>query len=181
MSPARSPRSAGFLALAALVLVPLASACGDDVEGAAADSDELEIAMADFTYGAALPATVPAGTRIVATNESPTELHEFVAVRLADDDERPVEEIVAGGLEAVLASPPTAVVLAPPGEEEPIVAVGDGTLQDPGRYLVVCMIPTGVDPAVYLEAASASDGPPQVDGGPPHVAHGMFAELTVVP
>ena len=43
------------------------------------------------------------------------------------------------------------------------------------------MIPTGADPAVYLEAAAASDGPPQVDGGPPHVAHGMFAELTVVP
>ena len=75
----------------------------------------------------------------------------------------------------------------PPGESEimglemcgEIAAVGDGTLAEPGRYVVLCLIPTGADPAEYLAAAATSDGPPQVDGGPPHIAHGMFAELVV--
>jgi hypothetical protein len=44
----------------------------------------------------------------------------------------------------------------------------------------VCFIPTGADPQEYLTAAQeATDGPPQVEGGPPHVVHGMFAEFTV--
>ena len=44
----------------------------------------------------------------------------------------------------------------------------------------MCSIPTGVAPAEYLAAAAQSGGePPQVAGGPPHLAHGMYAELTV--
>ena len=75
---------------------------------------------------------------------------------------------------------PATVLLAEPGGEQ-IPAVGDGTLTEPGRYLILCAIPTGVDPAVYLKAAAESaGGPPQVEGGPPHVVNGMFAEVTVV-
>lgn len=48
-----------------------------------------------------------------------------------------------------------------------------------GRYAVVCFIPTGADPQAYLEAAQTSDGPPQVAGGEPNVAKGMFAEVVV--
>ena len=55
-----------------------------------------------------------------------------------------------------------------------------GTLTEPGRYLVMCSIPTGVEPAEYLRAAAAANGQkPDVDGGPPHFTSGMFAELTV--
>lgn len=58
--------------------------------------------------------------------------------------------------------------------------MGDGTISGPGRYAIVCFIPTGADPAAHLEAAQQpSEGPPQVEGGPPHVANGMFAELEV--
>lgn len=150
-------------------------ACGDD-DAAAAPT--LEVSMRDFAYDD-LPDRVRAGASIVATNESTSELHELVAVRLADTDARPVDEIVAGDLEALFsAGPPAAVVLVPPGGDQ-IVAVGDGTLAEPGRYVVICMIPTGVDPDAYLAAAASGDGPPQVEGGPPHVAHGMFAELVV--
>ena len=60
------------------------------------------------------------------------------------------------------------------------MAVGDGTLQEPGRYLVICTIPTGADPAEYLAAEATSNGPPDVEGGPPHFTHGMYAELDVV-
>ena len=71
------------------------------------------------------------------------------------------------------------VLLAPPGSDEVITAVGNGILLEPGRYAIVCAIPTGADPQEYLTAAATSEGPPQVAGGPPHFTQGMFAELTV--
>jgi hypothetical protein len=73
------------------------------------------------------------------------------------------------------------VLLQPPGSDEQIVAVGDGTLTEPGRYVLMCFIPTGADPDEYLAAAAASDGeaPTGVAGGPPHVVNGMYAELQV--
>jgi hypothetical protein len=164
-----------LLAAVLVATVPGLAACGDDAAGAELT---LEVSMRDFAFDN-LPDRVPVGVEIVATNESTTELHEFVAFRLDDTDDRPVAEIVDGDLGAVFGTaPPAAVVLVPPGGE-PIVAVGDGTLTEPGRYLIICTIPTGVDPQVYLDAAAASDGPPQVDGGPPHVTHGMYAELAV--
>jgi hypothetical protein len=48
----------------------------------------------------------------------------------------------------------------------------------------VCFIPTGADPdqvmtAMEAAAADPSAGPPQIDGGPPHAAAGMIAELEV--
>lgn len=179
--PQRAPRLAPLL-LAGLPLLP---ACGEDVPGlsavpadAATETGVLSIVMQDFHFGE-LPAEIPVGTRIEVSNDSETELHEFVAVRLDDADDRPAEEIVGGDLGALLgATQPTAVLLAPPGGEQ-IAAVGDGTLAEPGRYLIVCAIPTGADPDEYLAAARTSDGPPQVDGGPPHFVHGMYAELVV--
>ena len=182
----REPRRTASLLLLAAGLT--LTACGDDGNAAAdapepaaapADENVLEVVMDDFHYGD-LPNEVPAGTRISVGNDSETEIHEFVAFRLPDDDTRPVEEIVAGDLGPLLGgSEPAAVLIAAPGGEQ-IPAVGDGTLDEPGRYLILCIIPTGADPAEYLEAAATSDGPPQVDGGPPHVANGMFAELTVI-
>lgn len=166
-----------------IAATPVIASCGDDACGPAAaagnDDEVLAVVMDDFHYGG-LPDVVPAGTRIEASNESADELHEFVAIRLADDERRPAAEIAAGDVGELLASTePTAVLIVPPGGREQIAAVGDGTLTEPGRYLVVCLIPTGADPDEYLAAAATSDGPPQVDGGPPHIVNGMFAELTV--
>lgn len=169
---------------AAVTVAVLASAllagCGDDTDSAeAAEPAVLSISMRDFGYDD-LPDSVPAGTQISVTNASDTELHEFVVFRLDDSDSRSAAEIVENDIEAVLTGgPPTAVLIAPPGSDEQIPVVGDGTLSDPGRYLVLCAIPTGADPQEYLEAAATSEGPPQVAGGPPHFVHGMFAELTV--
>lgn len=164
----------------ALLSGALLAGCGDDGNNAeAAEPGVLSISMRDFGYDD-LPDSVPAGTQITVTNASTTELHEFVVFRLDDDDERSAAEIVETDVEAVLTGgPPTAVLIAPPGSDEQIPVVGDGTLTDPGRYLVLCAIPTGADPDEYLAAAATSDGPPQVDGGPPHFVNGMFAELTV--
>lgn len=165
--------------LIATGVVSLLSACGDNA-GAATDDGVIEVTMTDFTFGD-LPDEVPVGTRLQVHNHADTELHEFVAFRLDDGDDRTVEEIVESGLETVLASgPPAAVLLAAPGGEQ-IAAVGDGALTEPGRYIVLCAIPTGVDPATYLEAAKTSEGPPQVGGGAPHFVHGMVDELIVRP
>jgi hypothetical protein len=155
---------------AAALAVGLLSGCGDDTAQAEpAEPGTVSISMRDFGYDD-LPASVPAGTQITVTNASTTELHEFVVVRLADDDDRTAAEIVENDIESVLTSgPPTAVLIAPPGSDEQIPVVGDGTLADPGRYLVLCAIPTGADPDEYLAAAATSEGPPQVEGGPPHV------------
>ena len=165
---------AGLLVGAAAIAL---SACGDDASAAVRDG-VLAVEMDDFHYGD-LPDEIPAGTRISVSNASETEIHEFVAIRLDDSDDRALDDIVGGDLGALLGTrEPATVVLAAPGGDQ-IPAVGDGTLAEPGRYVVVCVIPTGADPDEYLAAAATSDGPPQVDGGPPHIVHGMYAELVV--
>lgn len=167
----------GLLALTPLTL----AACGGDADATDRIADGvLTVDLVDFSFGH-LPDEVPAGTRLAVTSGSETELHELVAIRLADGDTRPADEIIEAGLAEVLAAgPPTAVLLAAPGAEQ-IPAVGDGTLTEPGRYLILCAIPTGADPAEYLAAAQANPdgGPPQVEGGAPHFAHGMFDDLVV--
>jgi plastocyanin len=175
----RLPRHRSLGATLALGSIALAllSGCGDDD----AARGTIEVTAVDFAFED-LPAVVPAGTTITLRNDSSTELHELVAVRIPDDEARAVEELVALPPEELgpllFADEPELVVLAPPNGE-PIIAVGDGTLTTPGRYAVLCIIPTGADPDAYLAAAADSDGPPNVPGGPPHLAHGMFAELVV--
>lgn len=147
-----------------------------DDDGAA----DIEVELVDFAF-VGLPDSVPAGTRLSVVNTAEAELHELVAFRLPDDEERGVAELLQLPPEELLpiVGDPTAVLLAAPGGPQ-ISAVGDGTFDEPGRYAVLCFIPTGVEPEVYLEAAAATEsGPPQVEGGPPHFAQGMYAELIV--
>lgn len=191
----RSTRSLRLLLGLTLVLGGLA-ACGNDDddgatddpgvtdgtdEGAAGDDDVVEVEMADYEY-IDLPGSVPVGTTLTVTNSSEAEIHELVALRIPDEEERPVSELVAlppEEAEALLgAAPPAMVLIAAPGGPQ-IAAVGDGTLTEAGRYAVVCMIPTGADPDEFLAAAAESDGPPDVPGGPPHLVNGMWAELLV--
>ena len=129
-----------------------------------------------------LPATIPAGSRLRLTNSSSVELHELVALRLPDTETRPVEELLAlpkAELDSIVGGPPVAVLVAPPSAEG-FPVVGDGTLAEPGRYLLLCAIPTGADPDEYLAAAAAAGGAPtDVAGGPPHLVAGMYAEVEV--
>lgn len=183
-------------ALAVVGLALLGAACSEDPPEAAGPTTQapeehaehgdpaatIEVGAVDFAFED-LPDRIPAGTRLTLENRAPDELHELVAFRLDDDERRPVEELLQlppAELGALLgAAPPRTVLLAAPGEEQ-IPAVGDGTLDEPGRYLIMCSIPTGVEPATYLAAAAAAEGQqPQVEGGPPHFVHGMAAELIV--
>lgn len=184
------------IAATAAVIVLLVTGCGDDDDddvgaageretttSAAAEEEEagapVEVTAVDYEFQG-LPDTVPAGTVLSLVNESETELHEIGAFRLDDEDERSVEELVALPEGEFDPGIPAMVLLAAPGGEQ-IAAVGDGTLTEPGRYAVICSVPTGADPAAYLEAAQEphGSGPPEVEGGPPHFTQGMYAELIV--
>ncbi len=131
-----------------------------------------------------LPKSVKAGSTLVLKNASTKEVHEMVVAKLPDNEKRSAAELVAlpeDQIESLFQGPPAMVLITPPGGAPQITAVGDGKLMEKGRYLVTCFIPTGADPAAYLAAAQASqDGPPpDVAGGAPHLANGMYAEITV--
>lgn len=193
-------RNLAAVCAASLILSLGLGACGDDdaaasdpqtteapdptasgEEGTNEDAPTVEIVAVDFGFEN-VPETIEAGTRLTLRNEAPGELHELVAFRLADDENRSVEEIVhldPEEMQAVLGEP-TTVILAPPSSEQVATPLGDGTLSEPGRYALICMIPTGADPDEFMQAAATSDGPPDVAGGPPHIAHGMYAEIEVL-
>jgi hypothetical protein len=183
-SPSRSRvvrnAAAGLLCTAALGFS--LAACGDD--SGSASAKPVTVKLEDFKFRD-LPKSVKAGTQFSVQNISKSELHEFVAIRIPDNEKRSVGDLVKLPEEEqgkIFGDAlPATVLLAPPGGDQ-ITAVGDGKITEPGRYAIVCFIPTGVDPKAYLEAAEKSgDGPPQVDGGPPHALNGMFAELEVKP
>jgi hypothetical protein len=167
------------VACALVSLTFLAAGCGDDDDTA---SGTVKVTGVDFAYDD-LPEKAEPGTVLTLTNNSDVELHELVAFRLPETETRPVSELVKlpqDQLTTLLAGPPAMVLLAPPSGGAQIAAVGDGSLKDAGRYAVICSIPTGADPNAYLQAAqSGAEGPPQVAGGPPHFAQGMFGEIVV--
>ena len=146
--------------------------------------DHPTIAVDGIDYGYEnLPAEIEAGTVLTFTNQSDTEFHEMVVIRIPDDETRPVEELALLPQEesdAIFASTmPALVSVAAPGEEG-MPVVGDGVISEPGRYAVVCFIPIGADPQVVLDAMqSESSTPPDLGDGPPHITAGMYAELVV--
>ena len=171
------PRS---LAALGITLGLLTGACaGDDGEKTAGGAGRtVTVQAVDYGFKD-LPARLAAGTRLEVVNTSHTEAHEFVAARLPDTEKRPAAELVKLPMEEIMGlfnGPPAVVLLAPPGRGDQLVADGDGTLSQPGRYLVICTVPTGADPAAFL----SQTGPGSVPGGVPHFRHGMYAELVVV-
>lgn len=182
-----------FVAPALALGLLVATGCSDDTgdEGAlgatatARETTRIEDAVAvtalDYRYRG-LPDELAAGSALSVHNESGAEVHELVLLRLPDDETRSVPELLAlpqTELDGVFTTPPAVVVVAPPGEDG-FVALGDGTVTDPGRYVAMCFIPTGVVPQTYLDALDANPGqPPAVDGGPPHFTAGMYQEVAV--
>jgi hypothetical protein len=191
MTPHRLRRS--LLAIAASALLVLGACATDDepeevetTEEATPEATEtsasaLEVTGEDYSY-AGVPDTIDAGTKINFKNGSDKEAHELVAFRLPDTETRTAEEIFKlpeAELNAALGGPPVAVIVAEP-EKDGMAVVGDGALNDAGRYVFACFIPTGADPAEYMKAAQESgDDAPVVAGGPPHFTQGMYAEATV--
>ena len=102
------------------------------------------------------------------------------AIPLPADETRSVEELVADPAALAAYFPTVETVIIAPPDASGFAVEGTGVLNTPGRYAIICAIPTGADPDEYMAAAAeAEGGPPQVDGGPPHFAKGMWGEITV--
>lgn len=164
----------------AAAVVVLTACTSEPAETTTTSAPVVEVLAVDFGY-TGLPERIEAGTEIRLVNDSDTELHEFVAIHLPDDETRSVLELVQlppDELAAFFSSVAT-VIIAPP-DEIGFAVEGTGVLTEPGRYAIICAIPTGADPDAYLAAAAESEGgPPDVPGGPPHFVNGMIAEVIV--
>lgn len=186
--------NARLRALAALLVLALGlTACGGDdepaeetTEGAseeAAAGEEVEITGVDYAFQGA-PTEATAGTKLTFVNGSEKEAHEMVLMRIADGEERSLEELLAlPQEEAEQAAQFQGVAIAFPGEET-VYPEGDTTLAEAGRYAIICFIPVGADVAKMKEAMAAQEeggegGPPDMGDGPPHFTQGMAAEITV--
>jgi hypothetical protein len=174
------------------------AACGDDDDASdttaaestspaaetTAHADHQAVVVDGIDYGFEnLPAEVPVGTMLTFRNTSDEEFHEMVVMRIPDDETRSVGQLAAlppAESDAIFADVmPALVSVAAPGEEGTPV-LGDGMVNEPGRYAVVCFIPVGADPAVVAEAMQTeSSGPPNLGDGPPHISQGMYGEFTV--
>lgn len=150
---------------------------------AAEEDDPVEITAVDYAFED-VPESVAPGTELTLSNASTSEVHEMVIFHVDDDQTMPLDEIVRMAAEESDGPPPewlqfAGFDVAMPGESG-FAPEGPVVLDEPGRYLLLCLIPTGADPAAYEEAmASGASEAPQADGGPPHVAQGMAAELVV--
>ncbi|MEO7837098.1 MAG: hypothetical protein ABIS21_05600 [Acidimicrobiales bacterium] len=144
----------------------------------AVGSKTLAVIGADYAFEG-VPPTVASGTVVSLSNTSKKEVHELVALRVKDGETRPVSALLQlPEAERDQVTEFRGVLVAFPGEAG-FAPQGPLTLSQPGRYIFVCTIPTGADPAAY-RAATQKPGPPaDVPGGPPHVAAGMLSELTV--
>jgi hypothetical protein len=164
------------------------SAAGSDTtaaggtEDTAAAGEALVVTGVDYGFEGIPTEPVPVGTSVEFHNGSDAEAHEFVALRIPDDETRSVGELLQlpeEELGALFAGEPAMVLLAGPGDNPPqITAVGDGTFTEAGRYAIICFIQVGADPEAVL---SSTEGPAPEDpnAGPPHFVEGMAAELTV--
>jgi hypothetical protein len=148
---------------------PEAAAASDRVHDFDLESCEWttsDVVTTDYAFGG-VPDELPAGpVSFELTNEG-AELHELLVIRKNDGVTQSADELLAlpeeEAMELVtMVGPPTTVA---PGE------AGYKVVDlEPGDYMTMCFIPTGI---------TGEDEPPAGEPGPPHAMHGMVAEFTV--
>lgn len=140
----------------------------------------IEVTGTDYAFEG-VPDTVAPGTEFMFTNGSDAEVHELLLFQIPEGEQRSLDELLAlpdAEAEAIVGEP-LGVAVAMPGEDGTVVE-GALVVEQPGRYVMLCFIPVGADPEVFRAAMEdPSAQPPEVEGGPPHVAQGMSAEFTV--
>jgi len=164
--------------LSVVVLGLIVAACG----GSGAAEGTIEITGEDYSF-AGVPELVAPGAELTFTNASGVEFHEMVVLKVADGEERTLDELLALPEEESDALVEFQGVLVALPEEDGVDPEGGGTsieVTEPGRYAVLCFIPQGADPAVVEEAmAGGGEGPPDLGDGTPHALLGMAGEFEV--
>ena len=188
-------------AVAALALGVTSVAAQDEAPAEPMDSmADMNVAVSGVEYAfVGLPQSVPVGSTLTFTNDG-AEIHEIVVNRLADGVTESFEELLAlsesgvdlqaeGYIDTEFGDP---MLLAVSGQ----TAEGGITLDQEGRYVALCFIPTGLDSAkleelgVDLSTLGPDTDPstlsPEVQAfleevmaNPPHMAQGMIQEFVV--
>lgn len=124
-----------------------------------------DVTATEYAF-AGLPDELAAGPVSFELSNDGTELHELQLFRRNDGVTEPVEELLALPQEQAMSkvTPVGSGAFAPPGDSGYMVVDLDA-----GDYIALCFIPTGM---------TSEDQPPAPDA-PPHMAHGMVAEISV--
>jgi hypothetical protein len=131
------------------------------------DLETLDVTATDYAF-AGFAETVPSGTTVINFANDGAEFHEMVLMKIADGEERPLEELLAlPEEEANSLVTSKGFVIAPPGAGNFVTAD-----LDPGRYVALCFVPVGATPEAMASGAPLDEA----DG---HMAHGMVAEFEV--
>lgn len=131
--------------------------------------ETLEVTAVDYSFSG-MPAEVTAGTYALGFSNDGAEVHEMAVVRINDGVTEPIHDLLAlPEDEAMSKVANVGGAFAFPGES-------DTTFVDlePGRYALLCFVPTGATPDM-VEALESGE----FEGGPPHVMEGMISEFSV--
>lgn len=149
--------SEAFLAASTAIDEYLKGECGWDV---------LSVKAVDYAYEADFDGLEPGYVGLEFEN-SGTEIHEMVVVRINDDTTETVEKLLELPEEEALSKVSfIGVAFGEPGSSDTLYADLDA-----GRYAVFCFLPVGSTSMEALEAG-------EVDG-PPHFTQGMITEFTI--
>lgn len=130
--------------------------------GANCASDELDVTAVDYAFDG-VPEELSTGYHVVQFGNEGQEQHEMFALRFNEGTTETIDELFELPEDEVFSKiTPVNATFAPPGGSEAV----SWNLSEPGRYAVVCFIPTG------------SVGDTEGDG-PPHFTQGMVQEFTV--
>ena len=135
-------------------------------EFVASDCDvaTIEVTAVDYAFNADLD-SVDAGTTAFQFSNEGSEVHEMLLMRINDDVDASVEELLEMPQEESESMTEfVGVTFAGPGSSNTMYAdLGEG------RYVMLCFVPTG---STSMEDAETADGPP-------HFMNGMVREFTV--
>ena len=159
---------------AGLALAACATGSSDPVGGTIAVTGQ------DYSFGG-VPSVVASGAEFTFTNGSEAEVHEMLVMKFAVDETRTIEELLElpeSDFERLIEF--RGVLVALPGEDgsNPEGSGASVAVTEPGRYVLVCFIPQGADPAVMAEAMQ-SGSEPSLGDGTPHAFLGMVEEFQV--
>jgi hypothetical protein len=131
------------------------------------DFPVLDVTAGEYTFEG-IGETVPSGTTLVKFSNEGGEWHEAAIAKIADGEERSVEDLLQlPEEEAMSVTQMVGFTLAPPGVTSYTTVDFAG-----GRHVALCFVPVGTTPEAF-----EAEGPPE--DAPPHFAHGMVAEFTV--